>query len=94
MSRETQKKYFFGWTNIKFIISEIAKIYSSKPSILSKKRMESGVAFIIAQWGMIYFLLTKINTLTMPDFTLWAAIEFGVAGYIINQIQKEKKGDQ
>lgn len=94
MSHETQKKYFLGWTNVKFIISEIAKIYSSKPSFLSKKRMESGVAFIIAQWGMIYFLSTKIDKLTMSDFAWWAAIEFGVAGYIINQIQKEKKGDQ
>ena len=27
----------------------------------------------------------------MGEFILWAAAEFAVSGYIINQIQKEKK---
>lgn len=86
------KKYFFGWNNIKFIIKEILKIYSTGQSFFSKKRIESGVAFIIAQWGMIYFLINKINNMTSSDLAIWAGIEFAVSGYIINQIQKEKKG--
>lgn len=85
------KTYFFGWTNIKWFITEIGKIYSSKPSYFSKKRIESGVAFAIAQWGMITFLLKKMDTLTMGEFLLWAAAEFAVSGYIINKIQSEKK---
>jgi len=40
------KKFFFGWENIKWVISELGKMYSSKPSFFSKKRIESGVAFI------------------------------------------------
>jgi hypothetical protein len=47
------KTYFFGWTNIKWFISEIGKMYSSKDSYFSKKRIESGIAFAISQWGMI-----------------------------------------
>lgn len=86
-----KNKYFFGWDNLKWFISEIVKIYSSQESFFSKKRIESGVAFIIAQWGMIYFLVTHLSTLSMGEFLLWAAAEFAVAGYIINQIQKEKK---
>ena len=66
-------------------------MYSSKTSFFSKKRIESGIAFIIAQWGMIYFLLQKMPVMTSSDLAIWAGIEFAVSGYIINQIQKEKK---
>jgi len=86
-----KKNYFFGWSNIKWIFKELLNVYSSKNSYFSKKRLESGLAFIIAQWGMIFFLLEKHSTLTMGEFLLWAAAEFAVSGYIINKIQKEKK---
>ena len=85
------RKYFFGWGNIKWLFQEVGKLYSGKSSFFSKKRVESGVAFIIAQWGMIYFLTKKIDVLTMSDLTVWAGIEFLVAGYTVTQIQSEKK---
>ena len=85
------KKYFFGWGNIKKGITEIIRTYSEKPSFFSKKRIESGIAFIIAEWGMIFFLLKKYPNLTMTDLVMWATVQFGVSGYIIYQIQKEKK---
>jgi hypothetical protein len=87
------KTYFLGWTNIKWFISEIGKIYSGENSYFSNKRIESGIAFIVAQWGMIYFLLEKLPTMTSSDMAIWSGIEFAVSGYIINQIQKEKKQD-
>jgi hypothetical protein len=87
---EVKKKWFFGWENIKWGIKELIKIYSPKSSYFSKKRIESGVAFVIAQWGMIFFLLQKYEALSMGEFILWAAAEFAVSGYIINKIQKEK----
>ena len=85
------KKYFLGWGNIKKGITEIIRIYSEKPSFFSKKRIESGIAFIVAEWGMIFYLLKKYPDLTMTDMVMWATIQFGVSGYIIYQIQKEKK---
>jgi hypothetical protein len=88
------KKYFFGWSNIKWLFTEFLNIYSVNKSFFSKKRIESGVAFIIAQWGMIYFLLEHHSKLSMGEFLLWAAAEFAVSGYIINQIQKEKKKNE
>jgi hypothetical protein len=27
----------------------------------------------------------------MSDFLMWATLEFAISGYIVNQIQKEKK---
>lgn len=89
-----KKKWFFGWTNIKWFATELMNMYSSKESYFSKKRVESGVAFTIAQWGMITFLLKKMDTLTMGEFLLWAAAEFAVSGYIINKIQKEKQANE
>jgi hypothetical protein len=80
-----------SWDSLKWFIKEIMKMYSSEPSYFSKKRVESGVAFVIGQWGMIYFLLEKISTMTATDIAIWAGIEFAIGGYMINQIQKEKK---
>ena len=40
---------------------------------------------------MIYFLVQNIDKLTTSDIALWAGVEFAIAGYIISQIQKEKK---
>ncbi len=86
-----KKKFYFGWTKIKWAISEISKLYSNEKSYFSKKRVESGIGFIIAQWGMIYFLTKKIDVLSMSDLAVWAGIEFLVAGYTVTQIQSEKK---
>ena len=88
-----KNKWFFGWTNIKFLIKELIKLYSNEPSYFSKKRVESGIAFIVGQFGMIYFLVINIGKLTASDIVLWAGVEFAIAGYIISQIQKEKKTD-
>lgn len=86
-------KYFFGWTNIKWFITEIGKQYGNSDSFFSKKRIESGIAFGVGQIGMIFFLAKKYETLVMSDLIMWASLEFAIAGYIVSQIQKEKKED-
>ena len=86
-----KRKWFFGWTNIRWFIQEVGKIYSSTSSYFSKKRIESGVAFIVGQWGMVYFLMQNINKMTTSDIAIWAGIEFAVAGYMLTQIEKAKK---
>lgn len=85
------KNWFFGWSNVKWFIREVGKIYSSNPSFFSKKRIESGTAFIIGQWGMIYYAIENFTKMTSSDIALWAGIEFAIAGYMITHIQKEKK---
>ena len=86
-----KKWYSLAFDKVKWFFSELIAMYSGKSSYFSKKRIESGVAFIIAQWGMIFFLLEKHSSLSMGEFLLWAAAEFAVSGYIINKIQQEKK---
>lgn len=77
--------------NIKWFFTEIMNMYSDKPSHFSKKRIESGIAFFISQWGMIFWLLLKWDVMSTSDFAMWAGIELAAAGYIVSQIQKEKK---
>ena len=91
MAEEVKKLGFFG--NIKWFFTELMKIYSTEPSYFSKKRVESGIGFVIAEWGMIYFILQKIDNMVVTDFAIWASIQFVVAGYMVNQIQKEKTSD-
>ena len=85
------KNLFFGWTNIKWFIREIGNLYTGKESFFSKKRVESGIAFAVGQWGMIYFLLQNMQTMSTSDIVLWSGVEFAISGYMLNQIQKEKK---
>jgi len=92
MAEEVKKKLgFFG--SIGWFFKELMKIYSNEPSYFSKKRVESGIGFVIAEWGMIYFILQKIDNMTVTDFAIWASIQFVVAGYMVNQIQKEKAAE-
>lgn len=88
------KKLQSLYSKIKWFVSEIGKIYSNEDSYFSKKRIESGVAFIIGQWGMIYFLVKNISVMTTSDVAIWSGVEFALAGYMISQIQKEKKTDE
>ena len=76
---------------IKWFFSEIVAMYSTKTSYFSKKRVESGIAFTIAQGGMILFFLEKYQTLSMGEVILWATTECAVSGYILNKIQTQKK---
>lgn len=89
---ERMKKWFIEVkNNIKWFIKEIGKIYSTEDSYFSKKRVESGIAFAIGQFGMIYFLIQSVDTMTMQDMLMWSGTEFLMAGYTVSQIQKEKK---
>jgi len=85
------KKYFFGWSNIKWFIREIFAIFSSKSSYFSKKRIESGISFTIAQIGMVVFLFKNVDKMDVYDICLWAATEFAVAGYMLSHIERAKK---
>ena len=89
MANNTTKKWFFGWSNIKWLITEIMNIYSNKDSYFSKKRIESGIGFIIAEWGMIYYLTKKMATMDMMEFGGWAAIQFFVGQTLKNSFVLE-----
>jgi hypothetical protein len=81
-------------SKIKWFFNEIIKMYSTEDSYFSKKRVESGIAFLIAQFGMIFFLVKKLDTMDVYELSIWAGMEFLIAGYTVTQIQKEKKDNK
>jgi hypothetical protein len=89
---ENKKNWFQRvWVNIVWFFTELINLWSDKPSYFSKKRVESSIAFIIAQTGMIWYLLAHMSTMDIYQFLMWAGAEFLIAGYTISQIQREKK---
>lgn len=88
------KKYFFGWQNCKWFTKEIVKLYSNEESYFSKKRIESGFAFIVMEWGLIHWLILNITKLTVSEMILWASVNAAISGYMISKIQQEKKEDE
>jgi hypothetical protein len=94
MMKWWKRKYFFGWSRIKWLVAEIAKIGSDQPSFFSQKRVQQLLAFIILEWGAIYWLIKKHDTMTTSDFVMWASVQCAVAGYALHQVQKEKKSSE
>lgn len=86
-----QKKYFFGWGNWKMLIIELLKVGSNKPGFFSQKRIHQGISFGILQWGMVFWLLKRVQDMSMAEFVMWAGVELAICGYTINEIQKEKR---
>jgi len=80
-----------AWNNIIWFFKEMINLWSDKPSYFSKKRVESSIAFIIGQTGMVAYLMTRMSEMDIYEFLMWAGAEFLIAGYTINHIQKEKK---
>lgn len=84
------KKYFFGWTNIKWFIKEMVNLISNKESYFSKKKFESHIAFIVLEYGLLHWLVININTIKIEDLILWCTVNALISGYNIREIQKEK----
>jgi hypothetical protein len=87
---ETEKKNWFQ-RNIVWFFTELIKLWSDEPSYFSKKRVESSLSFIVAQAGMITYFFLHYKDMDISTLLMWAGAEFLIAGYSINQIQKEKK---
>lgn len=85
------KKYFWGWSNMKWFMREFMAMYSNKDSYFSKKRFESSIAFIGAMFLVIGHAIYSRATITNSEIIADAALLFAIAGYTVNQIQKEKK---
>lgn len=82
---------FFGWENLKWLLRELLKVGSTQPSFFSKKRIESGIAFFILQFGMIEILVYLLARETpMSEFLIWAGVEAFICGYALNKIEDAK----
>jgi len=84
-------KCFFGWTNLKWLIKEFIAMYSTRDSYFSKKRFESSIAFLSGVGIILSYVWLHRFTIQNSEVLADAAILFGIAGYQLNAIQREKK---
>lgn len=82
---------FVGRKKFIWLVHQLVKMYSAEEkSYFSKKRIESGIAFIIAEHGALFWLAKKYDVMNTSDFGIWITIQLFIAGWYVGQIQKEK----
>lgn len=87
------KKYFFGWENIKHFLREWNKMYSaSEKSFYSHKRVQTGVAFLtfIVGWISVLIHLLLNPETTILEFVEWAVPLLAIAGFVLNKTEAAK----
>lgn len=87
-------KTFIGWTNIKRLVKEFLKMYSNQESFFSKKRFHEGVAFYTAVSMDVVYVAKNLEKLTSSEALFHVIALFGIAGYHLNETQKEKLTEQ
>jgi hypothetical protein len=83
-----EKKGF--WYYLFWIPKELLKVLSDEASFFSKKRLESAFAFFMGEYQCTDYYLIHRFTMTPFEFCALVAVQFGVAGYTVNLIQKQK----
>jgi hypothetical protein len=80
-----------GWKRMNWATRELAKMYSAgEKSWFGKKRIESGIAFIVAESGAVAWLVWEHSKMNTTDFVMWLTPQLFMAGWYVSQIQKEK----
>lgn len=90
--KKKTSKWLFGTDNIRFYTKELIKMYFNGEgiSVFSKKRIESGFAFLVMQWGLIHWLILNITTMGWVGIVAWASVEGAICGYVIKKIEESK----
>jgi hypothetical protein len=73
------------------MVPSLVLIYSSKKSFFLKEWNQ--VLVLQLRMGYDFFLIKKYDVMSTADFGIWASIQFVVAGYMVNQIQREDHDD-
>lgn len=84
------KKYFFGWENIKWFFIELIKTFSNQPSFFASKRIERSFLFTTALVLTIIYFSYHVKTMQSTDMLLIVGMLFAYAGYTTNIMRKEK----
>lgn len=85
------KTLFFGWTNFKWLITELGKMGSNQESYFSLKRCQNILAFSLFLYGWLLVLIQMVSKpLVMSECVLWAITLLSVCGYYTHKIQEEK----
>src|ERR1035437_7679268 len=84
-------KTFIGYTNIKFVIKELIKMYSNQPSFFDRKKINEGIAFYAAISMDLCYVYSHRHTLSSSEALFHVGTLLAISGYHLNETQKEKK---
>lgn len=90
------KRYFFGWTNLKFFLKELFNTLSADKSKLSAKRLTMFVAnnsVICLTWIFVLTMLF-LGKLTATDFVISISPMVGIGAYNLSKSESAKKEDK
>ena len=85
-----EKKYFFGWENIKWVILQIGLTLSNQESFFSSKRIERVILFNTAVVSWMIWFYYHFRTITYTEMMATTGMLFIYAGYTMNMTEKEK----
>ena len=75
-------------------LKELIAVYSDEPSYFSKKRLESGLSFLLGQLGMASYFIANYSVMSATDILMLATLQFSISGYVMTYIQKEKHNNK
>ena len=84
------RKFFFGWANIKFVIVELIKTFSNKPSFFSSKRIERALFVGTGMGSIVYYIIVNISKLSSGEIIALSSVLLACGGYLLKQSQTEK----
>lgn len=85
-----QKKYFFGWTNIKHVLKQVYFTFSDKTSELSSKKIERHLFVVSALYCFHVWFEYHYKHLTYIEEIAVIGTLLGYAGFNLMTTQKEK----
>jgi amino acid transporter len=84
------KDPLFTWNNFKFLIKELVKLGSKKPSYFDQQEVNEITAFISAMAMVWIWFFCHINTMGIGEILGITAVLFGIAGYYTNKKNETK----
>lgn len=88
------KEPLFTKENLKFFIVELLKLGSSKKSYFSLKRILVIHSWIIAQWGLIMWLINNWDSVDYVGIIAWSAVNLSSNIVTTHFVQKEKRDEK
>ena len=86
-----QKKYFFGWTNIKHVLKQLYLTFSDKKSELSSKKIERSLFVLSALYCFHKWFDYHFKELDYVESIALIGTILTYAGYNLIVTQKEKR---
>ena len=84
------KRYFFGWNNIKYVVTEFGKTWTEEGSIFSSKKIERSMLFCSGLYMMLRWYSTHVEKLEYEQIIAITGTMFGYAGFTMIQTERSK----